>query len=399
MAITRTTDLSNSVVVKYRADYLMQAYGEEVWGQFVDWTPMNEGASGSTFDFPGIAEMEPDLTELDEESDVVPTRLVDDQLVVTPKMYGRAFVVSEEARFRSRIDIREAGAKVLAQNRTRVSDRLIRNAVLGAANVYRVGGLALRTDLDASADKVTYAYLRELHALAAMSDIEPWGADNVFMAPISPLLASDIQSLTEYKEIQYRRPVNLQGKEIMGGMQPFIFAGFHFVPHKWGKVYMSGGTAAQAATDLNGAVAVGATTVIVTDATGIIVGDYITIGTLEATKAETVRVTVVATNTLTVVGSGNKASSLGLKYAHADGEAVTEGAFAAALPVIGRNSIKGIHGSNTGRYGTAMVKPGTLDILERFIYHGWKNHLGVSVWPRYVIRGEVAVGTKAPMAE
>lgn len=397
MSVTRVSDLSNIAVVKYMSDFLIQAFGQEIWAQFVEWKSMQEGASGTSFDFPAFSEMDIDLTVLDEESDVVPVRMVDDNLVVTPAMYGRAVVTSEELRFRGRSDVRSAGAKLVSQNRVRSIDRLIRNGVLGGSNIFLLGGQSLRTDLDATSDKVTYNYLRQLHALASAMDIEPIGPENTFIAPIHPLLQADIQDLTEYKEIQYRRPVNLQGKEINAGVQPFIFAGFHFIPHKWGKIYMSGGTLAQATT-LSADVAAGATSITVASAAGLAVSDHITLGTLEATDAETVRITVVAGTTLTVAGVGNLASNLGCRYAHSSGDAVTEAAFAAAIPVIGRNSIKGVYGANTGRMGTPVLSQ-NLDILQRFIYQGWKWHGGVTIWPRYVIRGEVAVGIKIPMAE
>ena len=400
MAVTRTTDLPNFVVAKYLRDYFVQAYGEEVWGQYVDWMSMAEGNSGSSFDFLGMAEMDPIATVLDEESDIVPVRLADDHLVVTPSMYGNAVVTSEEARFRARADIRAGGAKAVAQNRTRSVDRLIRNGVLGGLNVLRANDVALRTDLDAAtaAENVSYNFLQDLHTYAMACDIEPIGPDNTFIAPINELVAAEIKKLTEYKEIQYRRPVNLQGKEIMGGVMPFVFAGFHFIPHKWGKVYMSGGTVAQSATTLSADAAAGATSVVVASASGIAAGDFITLGTLEALKSETVKVTVVAGTTLTVAGAGNKASNLGLKYAHLSGEAVTEAAFVGAIPVIGRNSLHGVYAANTGRYGVPVLTEG-IDILQRFIYQGWKAHFGVGLWERYIIRGEFSLTRKQIMAD
>ena len=398
MPVTGTNNLPAAVVRRYLREYVLHAYGNEVWAQFVDWQSMPEGNSGSSFDFPALVEMEPAIDALDEETDIVPVRFLDDQLVVTPAEYGNASVINEAARFRSRIDLRDGNARQIGQNRTRSVERIIRNAVLGGSNVVYPGTNAARTDLTGSGDQVTFAFLKELHARAATADIEPIGKDGLFMAPIHHLLVLDIQALDEYKEVQYRRPVNLQNKEIYGGFMPFIFAGFHFIPHKWGKVYQSGGTVAQAATTLAAAAAAGDTSIEVASASGIVAGDFVTIETLEATKAETVKVTVVASTTLTIAGSGSKASNNGLKYAHASGVAVTEGAFAAAIPVIGRNSIKGVYGENVGRLGTVVLQD-SLDVLKRFVYQGWKWHGGVSVWNRYVVRAEVALSTKVPMAE
>ena len=195
---------------------------------------------------------------------------------------------------------------------------------------------------------------------------------------------------TDFKNVKYRHP-----NEIFKNMPGFTFAGIRFVPHRAGKLYLSGGATAQAATTLSAAVAAGATSCTVASATGLAAGDYITLGTLEANDADQVQITVVSGTDLTIKGGGNTPGNLGCAYAHASGAAVTEAANVAAVPIIGKNSLKGVHGDDTGRYGIATLAEG-LDVLQtggqgRFVYPGWYWFGGVGIWTRYLIRGECAV--------
>ncbi len=385
MAKTQTTTLTNAVVTKYQSDYLLAAFGEGIWAQFVDWERVVEGQGGSSYDWPALTELAPALTALTEDSDVVPVILGDDNLVVTPTEYGNSVAPTQKLLFQSRINIRQGMAKLVGQNMARSVDRLIRNGVLGGSNTRFPSGCTARTDLDTTSDKISYAFLLQLHADAMGADIQPWQG-MTFVSVVHPLLLADMMQLTEFKEVQYSHP-----NEILKGLPGFTFAGFRFIPHKWGKAYLSGGTVAQAATTLASDAAAGATSIVVTLGTGLAAGNYITIGTLEGVDAEEVLITsAAATPTLTIKGSGNKPSNLGLKYAHSAGVSVLEAANAAAIPVIGQNSIKGLYGDRTGRYGQSILKEG-LDLLNRFIYQSWYWYGGVGIWARYLVRGEVAV--------
>jgi N4-gp56 family major capsid protein len=385
MAFTDVAALTNAVKTKFQTGFLVAAKGTEVWGQFVDWESITEGQGGSSFDFGAFEEMQPALEELTETSDLVPVALTDDNMTITPKEYGNSAAPTMKLRWQARTKVREDTARLIGQNRARSVDRLIRNGILAGSNVRYPGTVGVRTGLDATSDKVDLEFLLQLHTQAMVNGIEPWQGDT-FALPTHPALLVDILQLTEFKEVQYRHP-----NEIFKGLPGFTFAGFRFIPHKWGKIYLSGGTLAQATT-LNGAVAAGATSIIVTSAAGLAVGDYITLGALEATLAEQVQITVIAGTTLTVRGGGNSPNNVGTRYAHASGEAVTEAANVCALPVIGRNSIMGVHGASVGRYGQTILKEG-LDLANRFIYHTWYWYGGVGIWERHIIRGEVAVAT------
>ena len=86
--------------------------------------------------------------------------------------------------------------------------------------------------------------------------------------------------------------------------------------------------------------------------------------------------------------SNNK--STGLMFDHANGEVVKETQNVCAVPIIGKNSLMGVYGSRTGRYGQSGFKTG-LDILDRFGYVWWYWYGGVARVDRYLLLGKVAV--------
>ena len=386
MGKTGVAELDDSVKVKYMTDYLLAAANRSVWSQFVDWDSIKEGQGGSSFNFVAYEAMESDDlgAKLPEKDDIEATALTDSSITVTPYEYGRRVTLTSLLRFQSHVKTREATARLVGQNMTDTVERAIRRGVLGGTNTFMPSGVVARTDLDTTSDKVSFTFLSQLVAMANSMGIEPFGEE--FVAVIHPALEPDIIGLTEVKGIGYNYPEPLYKGEMAR------LCGIRFVRSRFGKLYLSGGTVAQAATDLNGAVVAGATSITVTTGTGLAAGDWITIGTLESATAEQVQITDASgTPTLTVKGAGNGASNFGLKYAHADAEAVTEAANVAAICLLGANSVKGLYGSNTGKYGKSVIKE-DIDSLNRLLSLGWYWYGGLGIVPKYVLRGEVACG-------
>ena len=87
---------------------------------------------------------------------------------------------------------------------------------------------------------------------------------------------------------------------------------------------------------------------------------------------------------------GQGPSGFGLRFAHAALEAVVEATNVGCLPLIGKNSIKGVYGARTGKYGQYIAKSG-LDLLDRFVYFGWYWFGGIGRVERYILRGEFAL--------
>ncbi len=266
MAVTKTTDLTNSVVTRYEKEYLLTAVEKPgVWGQFIDWqSPIPEsGGGGSTIDFPIYSEQ--DLVEdaLTEDADVQPDTISDGNVTLTPQEYGKTFAISKKARYLARTPVEQVLGKLVSQNRTKSIDRIIRRSATGwgatrPSLTLHVDGSATMASLTAASntDKITYAFLMELAAQAASMDLEPFEGTG-FHAIIHPLLALDIKSLDEWKNVGYYQ----DKMQLYGALEkPFTMAGITFIPSTMGRVYLGAGTAVQTATTLSAGANKGATT-------------------------------------------------------------------------------------------------------------------------------------------
>lgn len=389
MPITTSGNLTNSAVTNYRKEAMTFAWGEEVWGQFVDWQdPIpDDGGNAASFDYLAYGELDPAITALTEDADVTPVSLADYNMTVTPAEYGNAVGRTQKAAFVSRAKTQAAFGEIVGKNRTRSVDRLIRNGIVGGTLVRYAGTATARTGLDTTNDLPTYDWLMSLVTTAANLGMEPWDSGD-YVAVVHPAVVRQLAKLTEWKSAKYSNPADLGGNLWKGEVG--TIAGIRFVMNRFGKLYLSGGTTAQAATTVAAAVSAGATSFTVASATGLAIGDYLTVGTLESATAEQVLVTNVVSTTITCQGVGQGPSGFGLRFAHAAGEAVTEAANVGAISLIGKNSVKGVYGARTGKYGEFIAKSG-LDLLNRFVYFGWYWFGGIGRVERYVLRGECAV--------
>jgi len=389
MALTKASDLSNSAITNYKKEAMTFAWGEEVWGQFVQWDdPIpDDGGNAASFDYLAYGELDPAITALTEDADVTPQSLADYNVTVTPAEYGNAVGRTQKAAFNARVKTQTTFGEIVGKNRTRSVDRLIRNGVLGNTLV-RYATAASRATLDnATATHLpTYDFLAELVATAQDLGMEPLDGTN-YASVIHPQVARELMKLTEWKSAKYYNPSDAGGDLWKGEIG--MIAGIRFIANRFGKVYMSGGLPAQAATTLSAAAAAGATSIALTSSTGIAIGDYLTVGTLESDTAEQVRV-MSGSGPWTIQGVGQGPSSFGLRFAHASGEAVTEATNVGCIPLIGKNSLKGVYGARTGKYGQFIVKDG-LDLLNRFVYFGWYWYGGIGRVERYILRGECAI--------
>jgi len=388
MGKTGIAELDDSVKTKYMTDYLLAAAEKAIWSQVVDWDSIAEGQGGKDFRYVAYEAMESDDlgAKLPEKDDIEATALSDSEITVTPYEYGRRVTLTSLVRFQSHVKTRQATAKLVGNNMTDTVERAIRRGVLAGTNVFMPNNNVLRSELvvsDTAADndRATYEFLSQLVALAQSMGIEPIGSE--FVAIVPPALEPDILGLTEVKGIGYNYPEPIYKGEMARLM------GIRFVRSRYGKLYLGGGKAIVAATTLNGAVSAGATSVILTDSGAIDAGSWLTIGTLEAADAEQVLVTSKATHTCQIRGAGTGGTNAGLKYAHPDLAAVQNAYNASAICLLGANSVKGVHGAESGRYGKAVIKE-NIDSLNRLLSLGWKWYGGVGIVPKYVLRGEVA---------
>lgn len=388
MAKTGVAELADSVKEKYMSDYLLAAANKSVWSQFVDWDPIIEGQGGKDFRYVAYEAMDSDDAgaKLPEKDDIEATALTDSEITVTPYEYGRRVTLTSLLRFQSHVKTRQATAKLVGNNMMDTVERAIRRGVLSGSNVFMPNNNVTRSELVVSAtaadnDRATFEFLSQLVALAQSMGIEPIG--NEFVAVIPPALEPDIIGLTEVKGIGYNYPEPLYKGEMARLM------GIRFVRSRYGKLYLGGGKAIVAATTLNGAVSKGGTSVILTASGAVGAGSWLTIGTLEAADAEQVLVTAKATHTCTIRGAGTGGINTGLKYDHPDGAAIANAYNASAICLLGANSVKGVYGSSTGKFGKSVIKE-NIDSLNRLLSLGWYWYGGIGIVPKYMLRGEVA---------
>ncbi len=178
-------------------------------------------------------------------------------------------------------------------------------------------------------------------------------------------------------------------------------AGIRFSESYNGKLYLSGGTTAQAAGVINGAIAAGDTTFTALNA-GLVVGDFVTVGALEASVAEQVLITAVnaAVNAsiITISGVGNKSDNFGFRYAHVTGVATTEAAQVGAMVLQGPRSVGKAYSSITGPKGDLRVT-GPFDAIGRFVNFSWYFIGGYGiVSQKWLLRLEFAMANKLPSA-
>lgn len=398
MPITKSTDLTNSVVTRYeKAYYLLAAQEPGVWAQFVDWQePITAGNGGSSFDYPIYGELDPVEDALTEDADVTPSIITDGNVTVTPYEYGATVARTKVAELRSRTNLATIMGEQVARNRIKSIDRIIRRGACGRGSqrptqTLHIDGSVAMSSLTAAsdADVITWNFLNELCMHAESLGIEPIDGEN-FVAVIHPLLEYDLKRLAEWKNVGY-----YQVKDNIFRGEVGMLGNVRFVKSRLGRVYLGSGTALQAATTLSAAANKGATTITVTSATGLTAGDYITIGTVETESVapgnnlEQCLITNVAGSTLTIRANG-VGGGFGLRFDHAAGESVVEAYNVAAIPIIGKNSIIGVYAQEAGQYGVPKLKTG-LDYLDRFAYMGWWWYGGLGVINKNLLLGKCAV--------
>lgn len=390
MAITYTSTLTDSIAALYEKDFLEEKRKTSVWAQdgLVNWKFAlgGENLRGSSIQIPMIAEMALATTALTETSDVTPVALADYACTVSFYEYGNVAQTTRMLDLESYPDLGKMAAFAVAQNHAKSIDSIVRTAAIGGTWVAYVSGVGTRTGLDTTNDLLTFADLMLLKGLIADASITGFGNDHALL--VHPLVIAGLAGDTSFLAADAYKA----GSPIMFNGEIGKCAGFKFISHEYGKLYLSGGSTAQAATTTSEAITAGDTTVCLTASANIVAGDYITVGTLEATSAEQVLVTGYSSgSTATVIGRGNSATNFGFKYAHDSGVAATESANAAGIVVVGRNSLFGAYAKDIGRDGRVRIEWAKTNIPERFLNHSWYWIGGVGRNEHALLRFECAV--------
>lgn len=393
--LSSTTGPTNSVQALRQADYLHAVTSTEVWTQFVWWKQVLNAERGNTVRFPVYSELDPRTATLAETDDVTPVSMSDYEVSIPVNEYANGIQRTAYLKATAYTDIDRAIATAMGQNKAKSMDFVVRNELMsGSTQVVRPNGLAARTDLDATNDLISYAFILQLVATARNFMIPAYDSED-YVTIVPPHAIVDITQLTTWLNVkQYQDKMDIYNGEI-GSM----FGGLRFVVHPYAKLYLSEGTVAQTATTINGAIAAGATEVVVADATGIVAGNHITLNMGSSAtdrNTEQVRVTAVSSNTLTITGLGNTFGNFGTRFAHAHGESVAEGANVYALPIIGPRTLAGVYSSLTGEKGKITTRAANSFVPDRFQNVAWWFLGGFELLEKFSLRGEVATSLNVP---
>lgn len=422
MAVTTTSELSNSIVDAHRqTEFLVAASAQERWDQF-PWVPQNgviaPGAdnTASTREIIVYKNMDLATTTIAEDTDIEGVQLDDTTIAVSVGEYGNTAQDTKLLRALARTDIPSVFQNLAGRNAGLTQDALARATYIGGSLHRRPTAGSTRAALDLTNDDMQaagynfmYSLVAQLRSVSApgigqaseqigrtQGASEPQATE--YVTVVHDLAIGDLQECNGWVPLAYAQQPQLTG--LYNGELARL-AGIRFIESPLGKIYQAAGTSAQAASSLNGATTAGATSIVAVAGTGIIAGDYVTVGTLETGTTETTTLetafvhSVASTHTLYVIGAG---AGGGMRYAHATASPVNECAFVAAIPVFGGMSVAKVHSTVSGPKPT-MVQTGPFDKLGRFVNYGWwwLGGYGRTI-PTWIVRGEVAVNSKAIMA-
>lgn len=411
---TGTSERTHSLQELLSTDVEFEVARKQVWGQFPFVPPMGAISgpdAGQTVELRFQQYFSPNTDTIDEKADITPQRFEDNKVSVTINEYGNAVQTAKFAEIVTKGDLRAEAAEVIGENLVSSLDRKAgRQYYEGNDMVFRANARATRAALVAgdTLDNSTVGMPFVGRATAALraAKVPGFSRDNnglaQYMTVIHTALGQDLPFTNSFVAALQNR----EGRDTLFNGEMGEMAGLRISESEQGKVYPGAGDPTQSATTLSAAVSAGDTTITVASATGLGVGDIITIGTVEDgstitseedTTVENVLVTGVNGSTLTITGLGysdGDATVGGLRYDHDAGTSVVEAVLVAALPVFGPRSVMKAYASEVGPFGMSTVT-GPYDVLGRFVNLGWYFVGGWNKARRlYSVRLEVA--TKFP---
>ena len=401
MAVTTTSDLTAAVLTAYEKTYREILYSKLSYFHLVDWEGMGKG-TGSTVKRGFNNRLDRTAYDRTEGQDGTP-RLAKDMSWVeiswVDKYDGIQYDRMNE--LKSQVPVAKRVAAQIASNQAAYLNYFIREKFSQGTRVSRLGDVATRVLL-ATTSLPTLNWLIELESQLAAMKVEPFD-DGCYVANVHPLGIGEVQKLLQ-TVAQYSDPGMLYtGKPSSGPRLPnesFRIGNIRFVKDPDGKIFIGAGAATQAATTLTADAADGATAIAVTDATGLAVGNYITIGTLESSSTsrpttEQVKITAVSGTDLTIEGAGNAEDNFGLMYDHASGISVIESANVIGMDIVGKNSMFGIYEQSMGKEGDQFMKTNTATFLPDILSDvGWHWVGGATIIQKRVLRAEFGTALK-----
>jgi len=211
--VTGQTELDDTHIAQYIADYYEHVEAEQCWNQFCK-QKGDPGGPGDVVTFFFVPGFDKISTPLSERADVVPLRGGDVSKSITMYEYGNSVQLSAMGRVASYINIEEATENVLANNFLDSWEGLCRTPYVAGNLVYRQNGEALRTSLDATNDLITWEYLTQLKSFAKSLKI-PSFPDGTYASVIPPVLEGEVMNISEWKGVWVRRRPRLTARWLL----------------------------------------------------------------------------------------------------------------------------------------------------------------------------------------
>jgi N4-gp56 family major capsid protein len=398
-----------SVVTAYDKAYLLAFVKRQVWSSVL-WPKMlrkvtgGKELKGKTVQVPVYEPLGLVTSHLTESADVVPEAFGDSYVTVTMYEEGNVVQHSRLLDLTSYTEVGEPIAEALAAQQAERLDRIVRDAIVMNASHKLYGGDAtsrVTCGTASTSDVVTYAKIVEAVTRAEVMGITPFD-DGTYVAIVHPAVMTELTALNEWAYPAYYQDKGVLSTGLQNnGKKMFTYEvgalyRLRIISHPLGKLFLGAGVAAQAATTSTADVAKSATTITVSDASGLAAGNYITVGTLESSTTaypttEQVKIVSVASTTLTIQGAGGTHDDFGFKFAHSSGASVIEACNVAAIPILGPRSAIIAHPSELDATGEVVLNnPAPTNIPKRFFNHSWYNVLGAAIVQKQVVALEVA---------
>jgi len=397
MAVNTTSILDDSLRAQYIEDYEVGAYYKRLYDQIA--MPVAKSKDilqrGSSVVIPFLNRMNIGTTAISETVDVTPQTLTDQTTSITPTSRGEAIQDSEQLLLQAYTNYGSQRFKVVGENMMESVDVLARDQATQGSLVIR-GAARASLDAGTAGHLLTEAKMAQASTMLLNLKSPQFGPLTGFetgtgaswVAIMSPEMFYALRTGGNVVSIAQYQKANIILNEELGQI-----GRFRLVVSPWAKIFGSAGldNGSNAATTLNGAVSKGATTAIVSSATNISVGQYLTIGTEETGNThqpENERVRYVSgTTTITFVGEGEGG---GLRFDHASGVAVRNADSVHTVVYAGPQSLAKIYAVDVGEFGK-VVGPKRQGLIEQWVSIGWKwwGAYGVISQNR-MVRGEYA---------
>lgn len=389
MAVLHGGGVSNSVQALYQSAFIMEARRRYVYSQApLAYTPpdgvIGMGNRGTSLKLPIYYRLQPTITALSCTADVTPIVFTDGLATITPDIYGQAVQVFQKLSLTAFTDIEAAAARNVAEDAADVRDRLARIQACSGAVVSFGGDATTRLTVGGGASAYELGFADWLDAVAFLK-----GPRNPMLP--DPAGVAAIISHQTYAD-QLEDGVIMLAGEYSAGAYPFLFnyeigthiAGVRVIVSDFAKVFHgAGASGAMKATVVDvGAMVAGATALplAATVASGAI-GDYIAIGTVEATGVADPLITETvlflgATNSTTpsIAGGGPNGGTV---YAHASGVAVTHSAQVHAAVFMTAEALSMVYTNDDGLGPDGLIiPPENTGLLKQFNTMGWKGFWG-----------------------